>query len=326
MKDSDSIAVSSSGGHSPEMAEDNKAKCPKRFAATVGTFDGVHLGHSIVLEALRKAASERGLEPLAITFADHPLSVIAPSRRPPAIMSSEMKFRTLRSRNVGIHILDFTPEEASLSAAQWLRNLHEHHQVDCIVIGYDNTFGHDGRSLSANDYIRLGEQTGVEVIVAPELEGVSSSAIRRLISEGRIEEANRMLDHPLTLDGTVAEGDHIGRRIGFPTANLALSSPRHRSLPPFGVYASEVTLPDGRLLPGVTNIGIRPSVSEIAPTPEPRIETYILGYDGPSLYGQKIEVGLISFMRPEKKFPGLDDLKAQLQKDIEARKALISNK
>lgn len=291
----------------------------KKFAATVGTFDGVHRGHLKVLETLRQVAAAEGLTPLAITFESHPLRVIAPERTPHAIMSTAKKIELLRKEGVATHIIDFSPSTACLSAAEWMRRLHDLHGVECIVIGYDNTFGHDGRFLTSEDYLRIGGEIGVKVFVAPELEGISSSAIRRLIKEGKIEEANAMLGRNFILDGIVEEGDRIGRKIGFPTANLHLFPPDHRLLPPFGVYASEVLLPEGRRLPGVTNIGMRPSVSDIADTPRPRIETHILGYSGESLYGKPLEVELLSFIRPEQKFPGIDALKAQLAKDISSR-------
>lgn len=319
MKESDSIFCSENDNSSASASGNNL----KRFAATVGTFDGVHLGHLRVLDTLREAAAKRGLEPLAITFADHPLAVIAPGRRPAAIMSSAQKLALLKEQDVSIHILDFTPAKAALSAAEWLSSLHEHHNIDCIVIGYDNTFGHDGRTLSADDYVRLGESLGIEVVAATELEGISSSAIRRAIAAGNIGEVNRMLGRTFTLEGTIEEGDHIGRTIGFPTANLRLDPPLHRAVPPFGVYASTVTLPDGRRLPGVTNIGLRPSVSDIAETPKPRIETYIIGYHGQDLYGQRLAVGLLKFMRPERRFPSLEALKNQLGRDIENRKSIL---
>ncbi len=293
----------------------NMASSVKRYAATVGTFDGLHRGHRLVLDTLRRAAEERGLTPMAITFDAHPLSVIAPDRTPPAIMSTERKLEELQRLGFVTRILDFTPATARLSAADWMRNLHAFQSVDCIVIGYDNTFGHDGRSLSPDDYIRLGREIGLDVIIAPQLEGISSSAIRRLIADGKIKEANAMLGKPFTLDGIVEEGDRIGRTIGFPTANLRLNSAEDRLLPRFGVYASEVTMPDGTLLPGVTNIGMRPSVKDIAATPLPRIETYIPDYTGPDFYGQPLQVRLLDFIRPEKKFDSLEELKNQLELD-----------
>lgn len=298
----------------------------RRYAATIGTFDGVHLGHQRVLQTLHREARRRNLIPLAITFNAHPLSVIAPERTPKIIMSTDYKLSVLKSFKVATHTIDFTPATARMSAAEWMSKLHYHHAVDCIIIGYDNTFGHDGRSLSPDDYIRIGEALGIEVIVAPELEGISSSAIRRSIAEGRIGDANSMLGRPLTFDGIVEEGDHIGRTIGVPTANLRPSDSQARALPPLGVYASFALLSDGRRLPAVTNIGLRPSVSNIASTPSPRIETHILNYNGSSLYGTHLKVELIRFMRPEQKFNGLEALKAQLQDDIRQRSEMADVK
>lgn len=289
----------------------------KRFAATVGTFDGVHRGHLCVIATLREAASERHLSPIAITFDAHPLSVIAPERVPGAIMSTRSKLAAITAEGVIPQILKFTPSTARQSTAEWMHYLHDSMNVDCIVIGYDNTFGHDGRSLSPDDYIRLGKESGIEVIVAPQIPGISSTAIRRAIAEGRMEDANEMLSAPFSIDGRVVEGDKIGRTIGVPTANLLPSPPEERAIPPFGVYATETLLPDGRILPSVTNIGVRPSIKGSNPN-TPTIETHILGFDG-NLYGKEITVRFLRFMRPEQKFPSLEALKAQLLKDIGVR-------
>lgn len=289
-----------------------------RFAATVGTFDGVHLGHRLVLNTLREEAAVRGLTPMAITFDAHPLTVIAPERTPKAIMSTHRKIQFLKNEGMAVHLLDFTPATARLSTADWMRDLHDYRRVDCIVIGFDNTFGHDGRSLSVDDYIRLGREIGIDVIVAPQMEGISSSAIRRAIAEGDIEAADRMLGATFTLDGTVEEGDRIGRTLGVPTANMRLNPPSGRILPPFGVYASQTLLPGGRQLPSVTNIGLRPTLDGTVTTPRPRIETHILEFDG-NLYGEPIEVALLHFMRPEEKFSDLESLRRRLLEDIRQR-------
>lgn len=286
------------------------------YAVTIGTFDGVHRGHLRVLDTLRKAAAQRGLRPLAITFDSHPLTVIAPERTPPAIMSTDRKIELLRNEGVDYQLIDFTPMTARMSASGWMRVLHDYQNVKCIVIGFDNTFGHDGRSLSPDDYIRIGAEIGIDVVVAGRIDGISSSAIRRAIGAGEIEKANEMLSEPFTLDGTVVEGDHIGRSLGVPTANLRLSAPDNRLLPPCGVYASETLLPDGRILPSLTDIGRRPTLRN--PNPELRIETHIPGFDG-DLYGKRIEVKLLRPMRPEMKFDSLDALKKQLHDDIRLR-------
>lgn len=296
-------------------ADSTSGTSDQRFAATIGTFDGVHRGHLCVLDTLRDAAAERHLSPIAITFDAHPLSVIAPERVPGAIMSTRSKLSTITAEGIIPQILKFTPATARLSTIEWMTHLHNDLHVDCIIIGYDNTFGHDGRSLSPDDYIRIGKELGVDVIVAPQIAGISSSAIRRAISEGRIEDANNMLSSPFALDGKVVEGDKIGRTIGVPTANLLPSPPEERIMPPFGVYASETLLPDGRILPSVTNIGIRPSVKGSTST-HPTIETHILNFNE-DLYGKDITVRLLRFMRREQKFPSLEALKAQLHKDIE---------
>lgn len=292
----------------------------KRYAATVGTFDGVHRGHRSVIDTLRREAEARKLVPLVITFDAHPLSVIAPERVPKVITSTHLKREWLEDLGAETRILDFSPAKARQSASDWIRDLHEFKGVDCIVIGYDNTFGHDGRSLAPDAYKEIGAEAGVEVIFADELEGVSSSAIRKEVSEGNIEEANRMLGHPFTLDGIVEEGDRIGRTLGVPTANLHIENANEHVLPPYGVYASEVELPDGRKLPGVTNIGMRPSVKELVSNPVLRIETHILDYDGPELYGKPLKVALLQFMRPEKRFGTLAKLKAALHEDVMQRR------
>lgn len=284
-----------------------------RRAATIGTFEGVHRGHLCVLHTLRNAAAERGMRPMAITFGDHPLSVIAPDRAPGALMSTRRKLALLRREGTTPHLLNFTPSTARLSTAEWMRHLHEIYNVDCIVIGFDNTFGHDGRSLSPDDYIRLGKEMEIEIIIAPKVAGISSSAIRHDIEAGKIEDANKMLAYPYTLDGIVIKGDQIGRTIGFPTANLQLLPPTDRVLPPYGAYASETLLPDGRLKQSVTNIGIRPSIEK--GKTELRIETYILDFDE-DIYGKEIEVRLLKFLRPEKKFDSLEALKKQLEEDV----------
>lgn len=291
----------------------------KRFAATVGTFDGLHQGHIAVFDTLKSAAAERNLTPMVITFDSHPLSIIAPERMPAAILSTLSKLQGIRATGLKTHLIDFTPATARQSASDWMRTLHDYHGVDLIVIGYDNTFGHDGRSLSHEEYIRIGDELGIEVILAPQVEGVSSTAIRRLVEAGDIEGATDMLQHPFILDGRVEEGDHIGRSLGVPTANLVPALPANRLIPPFGVYASNTRLSDGSVYPSVTNIGLRPTVRDLAATPTPRIETHLIGYSGPDLYGQRIEVELIKRMRDEEKFSSVDALKEQLHQDIENR-------
>ncbi|MDE5843666.1 MAG: riboflavin biosynthesis protein RibF [Muribaculaceae bacterium] len=306
----------------PPAAESSPAEKKERYAVTIGTFDGLHRGHLRVLDTLNDEAARRGLTPMVITFDAHPLSVIAPERTPAAILSTLYKLAGIRRHGMKIHLLDFTPATARQSASDWIRSLHDYHDVDLIVIGYDNTFGHDGRSLSQDDYIRIGAEAGVEIIIADRVEGISSTAIRRHIAAGHIEKGTELLGHPFTLDGRVEEGDHIGRSLGVPTANIRPALPANRLIPPFGVYASRTRLSDGSVYPSVTNIGLRPTVRDLAATPTPRIETHLIGYDGPDLYGSRIEVELLSRMRDEEKFSSIDALKERLHQDIEIRKSM----
>lgn len=306
----------------PAAKESHPTEEAERYAVTIGTFDGLHRGHLEVLNLLKEEGGRRGLSPMVITFDAHPLSVVAPERTPPAILSTLSKLSAMRGEGLKIHLLDFTPATARQSTADWMRSLHDYHHVDLIVLGYDNTFGHDGRSLSQADYIRLGREAGVEVVIAPQVEGVSSSEIRRLISEGDLEKGAALLGHPFTLDGRVEEGDHIGRSLGVPTANMRPALPVNRLLPPFGVYASLTRLADGSEYPSVTNIGLRPTVRDLAATPTPRIETHLIGYNGPDLYGQRIEVQILRRMRDEEKFSSLEALKERLRKDIDERLSL----
>lgn len=286
---------------------------PPPAIATVGTFDGLHPGHQLVLDTLLAEARRRGLMPLAITFPNHPLDVVAPEKAPLPLCTPGEKMHRLRLAGANAVSVEFTPALARLTAREWLTRLRDKRGVRALVLGYDNTFGCDGRSMDFEQYLALGRDLGVDIIRAPEMPGVSSTAIRRAILSGDMEEAARLLSHPYTLEGTVAEGNKIGRTIGVPTANLKLPSPR--MLPPAGVYVSEVTLPDGSAMRAITNIGTRPTLPDSLRVPEPLIETHIPGFSG-NLYGKTISVALLQRIREERKFPGLDALKAQIAQDI----------
>ena len=301
------------------MTDNTEAKRPR--AVTVGTFDGLHRGHRAVLDTLRSESLARGLCPTVVTFSNHPLDIIAPERAPKCLTTAAEKLHRLEQENVEVIMQTFTPETMGQTALRWMRHLHDDLDARLIVIGYDNTFGSDGRSMTPEDYTRLGRRAGLEVVVAPVVEGCSSSAARKAVAEGRMTDATRILGYPYTLDGIVVHGDRIGRTIGFPTANLSIAEPDHRLLPPYGVYVSDVRLADGRKLRGVTNIGVRPSVA--SDRPELRIETHILGSPDTTpgfsedIYGQPLRISLLTMLRPERKFESLEALRSAISADKE---------
>lgn len=292
------------------MKNETTATPGKRRIATVGTFDGLHRGHRRVIGTLKEEARERGLEAMIICFDRHPLETIAPERAPLLIQSPSERTNALFQEGLQILTLEFTPSLAALTAEEWLRLMHERHGVDALVVGYDNTFGSDGTAMSLHDYRELGRKTGIEIIEAPYEPHAASSAIRRLLGEGRLDEARQLLGRPFSISGEVVPGKRLGRQLGFPTANI---SPNYRALlPKKGVYAVEVSMPDGSFRRGVANIGTQPSVAQGAPM---RLEVHIPGFDG-DLYGERLTVKFVKQIRDEKRFDTLEELKAQIREDI----------
>lgn len=280
-------------------------------AATVGTFDGFHRGHRVVVETLLAEARARGMRPLALSFDRHPLLTIAPERAPLDLTTPAERRRLITAAGVDFTEIVFTREEASLTAREFIRGLRSRLDVRLIVIGYDNTFGSDGRRLSADDYIHIGAREGVEVLVAPVLEGISSSAIRQALSEGDVRRAAAMLGRPYSVAGIVEHGQALGRRLGFPTANLSL--PPRTCLPADGVYAAVARTPQGEY-PAVVNVGRRPTVAADAPR---RVEAHLIGFSG-DLYGGEMKLSFVERLRGERKFDSLETLTRAVHEDIRA--------
>ncbi|MBD5369873.1 MAG: riboflavin biosynthesis protein RibF [Bacteroides sp.] len=291
-----------------------------RRAATVGTFDGLHRGHMLVLDTLRREGAARGLRTMAVTFAGHPLKTIAPSRAPGLLMDPAEKLRCLRLHADEVMTVDFTPHMASMTAGEWLTRLRDDYGVRMLVLGYDNTFGSDGRTMTHGDYVGLASGLGIEAVLPPQLPGCSSSAARRAVGAGEMEEAAGILGRPYSITGTVVAGDRLGRAIGVPTANI--DPPSERVLPPYGAYVTRVTMPDGTRRLGLTNIGMRPSVS--LPTPTLRMETFIPDFEG-DLYGSRLTLEFLSHLRPERKFASLDELRLQIMQDTDNARTIYNN-
>lgn len=290
--------------------------------AAVGMFDGVHGGHRCLLDTLSAHGRRLGLKPVAVTFRSHPRTLTSGSTM--AMLSTlDEKLRRLDAEGVDVVLLDFDEKLRMMSAGEFMAMLARDYGVKAMVIGFNNRFGHD-RPATIDDYRKLGQQCGIEVFAADEFKcdaapKVSSSAIRRLIGEGRVEGAARLLGRPYAIEGIVVHGKELGRKIGFPTANIEPVDPSIL-VPGNGVYAARVALADGSVWPGMLNIGHRPTVDgDNAPR---SIEVHIIGFDG-DIYGTRVAVEFVAFLRHERAFPSLEALKEQLSADARLTVATV---
>ena len=291
--------------------------------ATIGFFDGVHLGHQHLIHQVVEEAKEREMESMVVTFDRHPRQVLSPDFHPQLLTSYEEKMVRLAKTGVdNCVVLRFTPEMASLSAADFMRCvLHGQLAVRRLVMGYDNRFG-KGSAEGFDDYVRHGATLGMEVVQGAPLSvdgiRVSSSAIRQMLLQGDVETATRCLGHQYTLVGRVVEGYQQGRRLGFPTANLLLEDVA-KMLPAPGAYVARVRLEGSmEMKRAVTNIGMRPTFQGHGMA----IETHVINYDG-DLYGKRMLVALTHRLREERKFESTGHLVAQLREDVRRANAIF---
>ena len=285
--------------------------------ATTGFFDGVHLGHRLVIERLVSLARERGDESLVVTFWPHPRAVLQDGARELRLLNSlEEKKGLLRNLGVDrVEVLDFTRSFAALTAEQYLREiLRDRIGVTTLLMGYDNRLGSD--RLTAASLKPIADGMGMELIeLSPlsfrpsEASGeISSTQIRAALEEGDITSAAEMLGYGYALRGVVVAGNRLGRTIGFPTANMKLYEPL-KLVPGRGVYVVEAEVL-GKKYRGMTNIGLRPTVGGSFTT----IETHILDFDE-DIYGLPLRITFLRRLRDEVHFPSLEALKRQLEKD-----------
>ena len=304
--------------------------------ATTGFFDGVHLGHRLVIERLVSLARERGDESLVVTFWPHPRAVLQDGARELRLLNTlDEKKDLLTALGVDrIEVLDFTRSFAALTACEYLTLLRDRFAVTTLLMGYDNRVGSD--RLTASALRTVSEEIGIELLelepvelepsgppsyvaegghrfadVHPSLTPVSSTKIRKCLEEGDLEESAGMLGYGYCLKGVVVAGNRLGRTIGFPTANMKLYEPL-KLVPGRGVYVVEVEVL-GRKFRGMTNIGQRPTVGGTFTT----IETHILDFDE-DIYGLPLQVTFLRRLRDEVYFPSLEALKDQLEKDRES--------
>ena len=282
--------------------------------ATIGFFDGVHLGHRFLIEQVKELAKDQGLRSALITFPVHPRQVMKSDYRPELLTTPEEKIELLKAQGVDYCImLDFTVELSQLSALSFMKDiLQQRYNVSTLIIGYDHRFGHN-RSEGFEDYVRYDQQIGMNVYRAQACMiddlNISSSLVRTYLLEGKIDLSTRYLGYNYSIEGVVVGGYRVGRTIGFPTANLDLRE-SNKLIPSDGVYAVRVEV-KGCLYAGMLNIGYRPTLDNGS---KKSIEVHILRFDE-DIYDEKIRLYFVSRIRSEMKFSGLDELIAQLKRD-----------
>jgi len=286
----------------------------------LGNFDGVHRGHRKILERVRRVASERGSAAIVMTFDPHPPRVVRPDKAPPLLMTTAQRLEAIAAAGVqGAAIVRFTSEMSRWEPETFVRTvLVDWLRVGEVWVGANFLFGHD-RTGNFSLLRVLGGRYGFKAEKIDPVRYkdfvVSSTRIRRLVSEGRVDEAGALLGHQYYLDGTVAQGDRRGATIGFPTANLCTDN---ELLPPHGVYATTATTM-GVVRPSVTNIGVRPTVDQSGRV---TIETHIFDFNQ-DLYGTPLRVGFVQRLRDERPFDSLAALREQIATDCDRARVLF---
>ncbi|HEY3586390.1 MAG TPA: riboflavin biosynthesis protein RibF [Myxococcaceae bacterium] len=278
------------------------------MALTVGSFDGVHLGHLDVIRHAVAGAEALGAQPTLITFEPHPRCVLDPANCPQSITTLQEKLALLDAAGVAHAIvMRFDRELASLSPQEFVERLGAVMEIRRWVIGYDFAFGR-GRTGSA-DWLR---EHGHEVEVVPPFlfEGreLHSSEVRRLVTAGELEEANRLLGREYSMSGPVEAGDRVGRTLGFPTANIGIEP--NKLVPALGAYAGRARASEGDFVAALS-VGYRPTFGGT----QLRVEAFLLDFEG-DLYQQRLELRFTRFLHPDIKFPGAAELVRQLRQDV----------
>jgi len=286
----------------------------------LGNFDGLHRGHTKIIERIRRGAAERAGTSLVLTFDPHPPRVVRPDKAPPLLMTLDQKLEALGKAGVhGAAVVRFTRELSRWEPETFVKTvLVDWLHVAEVWVGADFLFGRD-RTGNFSLLRALGGQYGFRAEKIDPIRYkdfvVSSTRIRRLVSEGRVDEAGALLGHHFFIDGRVVRGAGRGRELGVPTANLET---RNELVPPDGVYATTATI-DSVVHPSVTNIGVRPTFTDGANSV---VEVHALGVDR-DLYGQSVRLGFVQRLRDERRFPDVDALKAQIDADVRRARRLF---
>ena len=297
------------------------ADADRGASVALGSFDGLHRGHQAVIALAAKAARETGAPLGVISFEPHPRRIFRPDAPAFRLMTTDQQARALAALGVDVfYILPFDAEMEHLTDRAFAeRVLHQGLGIAHVSVGFDISFGH-GRTGSPEIMRQYGQEMGFGVSVAEAVgDGhakFSSTGVREALRDGRPEIAAQILGRPFAIEGMVERGRQLGRKLGFPTANVALSD---YVTPRFGVYATRTRLPDGREIAGVANIGVSPTIDgETAP----RLEVWLFDFDE-DIYDQVIETDLVAFLRDEKKFLNLEAMIEQVMADAQMARELL---
>ncbi len=293
--------------------------------AAIGFFDGVHRGHAYLIEQVKAEAARRGLQPMVITFEEHPRLALSQTHYWPELLTTNaQKLQLLEQTGLSAcAMLHFDHAMSMLTSREFMdlvlsKELH----VRCLLMGYDHHFGSD-LSAGFRDYVRNGHDLGIEVLRERPFDDhelrISSSATRRFLAAGNVEMARACLGRPYVLEGTVVEGHHAGTLMGYPTANLRPDC-EEQIVPGRGVYAVRADV-DGFSYMGMLNIGWRPTLNN---GDDRTIETHLLDYSGAPLYGKRISLRFIRRVRDERRFSSIEELQSQLAIDADHVRQMLS--
>lgn len=292
-------------------------------AATIGSFDGVHLGHRAMLKELQQRAVQQGLPVMVVTFARHPRMLFDSAREPFLLSTNSEKIALFDACGVDCCVmLDFDLQMASMSAERFMKEiLSECLGVKLLCVGYDHHFGKPRNDEGFEQYVEYGKALGMELFMASPFVAddmaVSSSKVRRALAVGEIAVANSLLGYEYAFAGSVVHGAAIGRSLGFPTANISLCDGM-KLLPADGVYAVRLYC-DGEVYKGVMNIGVKPTIGENL---HRTVEVYAIDYEG-DMYGKDVVVTVIHRLRGEMVFESVEALRSQINSDVEYVKSEI---
>ena len=294
--------------------------------ATIGFFDGVHKGHQFLIHQVVEEAERFGGVSVCVTFANHPRSVVEQMKGHQfsiqLLTTQDEKVMMLKRMGIQeVSLLEFTPEIAMMSAYDFMSEVLKGQMgVDVLVIGYDHRFGHN-RSEGFNDYVRYGKEIGIRIVQAQAYEEdhitVSSSLIRETLLQGRVADSRKLLGYDYFVEGVVVNGFKVGRRIGYPTANVEVAP--EKLIPCDGVYAVRVEL-EGRMFGGMLNIGWRPTFSGNKRT----IEVNLFDFGG-NIYSEQITIHFEDFLRQEQKFDSPEALIQQLAIDEQKAREFLDD-